>query len=147
MKWESYISHSLKITELILLSANICNWETEKLFDWDYLRKPIFSYLVCYEILFSSSLFFKYSKPYTKLLQTFSSIQSNNKVSFNFRFLFSYKNRIFLKLQITTCVLRKNRIFLKLEITTCVLHNVFMKCQKYYDEAEAEAWNFTKKDK
>ena len=33
MKWQRYISHSLKVTGLILLSANLCNWEAEKLFE------------------------------------------------------------------------------------------------------------------
>ena len=49
MKWEKFkvkseeiIGHSLRITGLILLSANLSNWEAKKLFEWDYLRKPIF---------------------------------------------------------------------------------------------------------
>ena len=56
-------------------------------------------------------------------------MQSNNKVSFTF---FS-----------------RAKIFLKLEITTWVLRNVFTKRikQKYYYEAEAETCNFTKKDR
>ena len=36
------LSHPLRITGLILLSANLSNWEAKKLFEWDYLRKPIF---------------------------------------------------------------------------------------------------------
>ena len=109
MNWERCISHSLKKTGLMLLSENLCNWEAEKLFERDYLRKPIFlglivnhfklhknnmitpkkyqsiSYVLCYEVSFLKFSFlqvFNGSKLYTKILPSFSSIQSNNKVSF-----------------------------------------------------------------
>ena len=36
------LSHPLRITGLILLSANLSNWEAKKLFKWDCPRKPIF---------------------------------------------------------------------------------------------------------
>ena len=41
MKWERF-KPPLRITGPILLSANLSNWEAKKLFEWDYLRKPIF---------------------------------------------------------------------------------------------------------
>ena len=64
------------------------------------------------------------------MLPTFSSIQSNNKVSFK---------------TFTSLSHAKIELFSSSKLPP---DNVFMKCikQKYYYEAEAEACNFTKKD-
>ena len=95
------ISNSLKIMGVIL-SANLSNWEAKKLFEWDCLWKPIFLGIfvnhfklhnnnmitlkifdfipallwdIFSQVLFSESI---QSIKTTKILSTFSSIQSSN---------------------------------------------------------------------
>ena len=143
MKWEMYISNSLKIMALYLqtfltgkpkalwmrLPLNFYFFlgifvNHFKLHNNNMMQLKMFDFIpaLLWDIysqgLFSQSI---QSIKTTKILSSFSSIQSNNTVRFK---TFSSFSDV------------KIELFLRLEIPSWILCNVFMKCikQKYYDD-------------